>query len=115
MHEITVMKDILRIILDTAKKNMVKRIIKVRIETGAFTDLDESWMNRYFKSLTAGTAAHGAELALEKLKPVISCRTCSYEYETENIDQIDLQCPVCGNRCSIIGDSSFRIVDMEVI
>jgi len=115
MHELSTIEKILEIILPKARKHKAKKIKKIYLQIGAFSDYETKWMNRYFKEFAKNTVAEGAELIIEKQKALIKCSSCSYERDKDLKIETEITCPECGSHCRIIGDSDYTIVNMKVI
>lgn len=114
MHEITLINKIIKIALENATANSAKKILKIRIEIGALADYEEKWMNRYFKSLAKDTIAENAKLEITQKKLFKRCAECNSVSETKFSKHGKLICPQCKSSCTIIGDSKYKIIDMEI-
>ncbi len=65
MHETHLLKDLLEDLLRHAKEMKVKRIARVYIRMGEFTELNPEILAFYFKEHARGTIAEGAELEIK--------------------------------------------------
>jgi hydrogenase nickel incorporation protein HypA/HybF len=66
MHEMHLIKDLFGDILKAAEIHDVKRITKVYLKMGEFTEINEEIIRFFFKEHSKGTILEGAELSIEK-------------------------------------------------
>jgi len=57
MHELPVMREVLRLVLKHAHKHRVEEVFAVQMRVGEMSDLEEEWMQRYFDHLAKGGPA----------------------------------------------------------
>lgn len=101
MHEISIAGAIIDAVLDAANKNNAKKVNEVFIEIGELTALNPDQLKFIFETITAGTVAEGAEYRIEVIRPMIRCRTCSYDGPIEFFEKLHfflpaVRCPECG-------------------
>lgn len=102
MHEISIAGAIIDSVLDAANKNNAKKVEKVFIEVGELTALNPDQLRFIFETITKGTAAEGAKYDIATIKPLISCKKCSYNGPIEYYEKMHfflpiIKCPECGN------------------
>lgn len=102
MHEISIAGAIIDSVLDAASKNNAKKVEMVFIEVGELTALNPAQLKFIFETITRGTAAEGARYDIQTIKPLISCKKCSYNgpvkfYEKMHFFLPIIKCPECGN------------------
>lgn len=66
MHEIHLLKDLLKDLLESAQKNGIKKISKVYLRMGEMTEINPEILKHYFKEHSKSTPAEGAEISVEK-------------------------------------------------
>ncbi len=124
MHEFSAAMAILDTVLQVAKENNAKRIIKVVVELGELTYLNPEQVKFGFEILSKDTLADGAEIIFEIIPGKIKCYNCGYIGEINRDELIDhsfisvqmLKCPKCGSsETDIIGgnDSIVRNIEIE--
>jgi hydrogenase nickel incorporation protein HypA/HybF len=101
MHEISIAGAIVDAVLDAARKNDAKKVDEVYIEIGELTALNPDQLKFIFETITRGTMAEGARYNIEVIKPLISCKNCSYNGEIEFFERLHfflpvIKCPKCG-------------------
>jgi hydrogenase nickel incorporation protein HypA/HybF len=112
MHELGVTQTILDIALDAARANDAPRITRINIAVGALNGVVEESMRFYFEFLAKGTAAEGAELALEVLPAKGECRACSRDFL---VPELSWTCPHCGaSGLRIVQGKELRVTSIEV-
>ncbi|MDA8141895.1 MAG: hydrogenase maturation nickel metallochaperone HypA [Desulfobacteraceae bacterium] len=116
MHELPITETILKIVLAHAEKNDVRRIMRIHLQVGQLSDLQDDWMQRYFDHLSRGTVAEDAKLQIERTPIRLMCEACGTEYTAASADQVDQPCPQCGQKDSrLIGGREYTITNMEVL
>ena len=80
MHEMHLVKDLFQDILKHAKDNSAKKVNKVYLKMGEFTEINEEILTFFFKEQGKGTVLEGAELVFEK-SPTRELRLVSFDCE----------------------------------
>jgi Zn finger protein HypA/HybF involved in hydrogenase expression len=68
MHEMHLIKDMFADILRLAAEQGAKKITKVHLRMGEFTEINEEIVKFFFREKSRGTILESAELAIEKSK-----------------------------------------------
>jgi hydrogenase nickel incorporation protein HypA/HybF len=66
MHEMHLIKDMFADILRLAAEQEAKKIIKVHLRMGEFTEINEEIVKFFFREKSRGTILENAELTIEK-------------------------------------------------
>jgi len=108
------MEKVLAVVLRHAAKNGVERVYGVHIQVGRLSDLEETWMQRYFDSLSQGTVAEEAALKIERTPVVLRCSACGREFSPD-LGEIDASvCPECGSAAGdLVSGRGYTIVSLE--
>ncbi len=115
MHELVVTKNIVQIVLDYAEKHQVSKVLKVNLDIGVLSDLQEEWIQNYFDRLSEGTVAEGAKIHVNKIPATVRCDDCQHSFEVESLIQDELFCPNCQSHAiSLMSGREYHIRDMEV-
>ncbi|MBN3041007.1 MAG: hydrogenase maturation nickel metallochaperone HypA [Candidatus Omnitrophica bacterium] len=80
MHEMHLVKDLFSDLLKSAKDNQAKKITKVYLKLGDFSEINEEIVRFYFKEKSQGTLAQGAEIDIAK-SPNRELRLLSFDCE----------------------------------
>ncbi len=116
MHELPVTESILRIVLRHALPGNVNRIVRIFLEIGELSELENEWIQHYFDYLSKGTVAENAKLVINRIPIVLQCNECSNAFEIKREAMKNIQCPECGNtKYRLVSGRSYYIKNMEVI
>ncbi|OGC22307.1 hypothetical protein A2291_04775 [candidate division WOR-1 bacterium RIFOXYB2_FULL_42_35] len=80
MHEMHLLNDLLADIVKHAGENKIKKVAKVYLKMGEFTEINEDILRHYFVEHAKGTIVEGAEIAIEK-SPTRELRLVSFDGE----------------------------------
>ena len=70
MHELSLMKDLLRKIEAVAEEQRARRVLSVRVRLGALSHISAEHFREHFIHAARGTVAEGARLETEALADV---------------------------------------------
>jgi len=116
MHELSVTGDILEIVLRHARIHGLRDVKKISLEIGALSDLEEEWIQRYFKTLAEGTAAAGAKIEVTKLPCRFTCNACFSGFQSDLTTDSPVTCPRCGSvSVHMISGGEYTVKSMEGI
>jgi hydrogenase nickel incorporation protein HypA/HybF len=116
MHELPVTESILKVVLQHAPADSVQRIVRIFLDVGELSDLEDEWIQHYFDYLSKGTIAEKAELVIHRIPITFQCNACANTFEIKREALQDLHCPACGNReCKLVAGKGYYIKNMEVI
>ncbi len=116
MHELPVTESILKIALQHAPAESVSRIVRIYLEVGELSDLEDEWIQHYFDYLSKGTRAEKAELVIQRIPITFQCDACANRFEIKREALQDLQCPECGSTvCKLVAGKGYYVKNMEVI
>ncbi|HEB32532.1 MAG TPA: hydrogenase maturation nickel metallochaperone HypA [Spirochaetes bacterium] len=115
MHELSVTKSILDILLKHAASNDVSRIINVHLKIGELSDLEGEWIQRYFDYLSKGTVAQGAVIKIKKAPVQFTCDKCFTVFSIDIKKVEEIHCVKCGSaECTLKTGMEYYVEDMEV-
>jgi len=116
MHELSVTEAILKTVLKHAAVNSVHKILSISLQVSKLSDLEDSWIQRYFDYLSKDTVAAGALLKIERLPILVKCEGCAKSFETEPADIGNMVCPSCGEKkVALVPGRQYIIKNMEVV
>ncbi|GAB4506451.1 MAG: hydrogenase maturation nickel metallochaperone HypA [Anaerolineales bacterium] len=93
MHELPVTEQILKVVLDHARKAEAHRVVHVNLVIGDLTTFVDESIQFYFDFLSRGTEAEGATLHIRRIPACVRCHACGGEFAP---DGVDWRCPHCG-------------------
>ena len=115
MHELSVTKNILEILLKNAAPNNVSRIVAVNLKIGELSDLEGEWIQHYFDYISKGTVTEGAVIKVERIPVKIDCDECSSVFTVDIKKTEEIRCVNCGSdQCSLKSGMEYYIENMEV-
>lgn len=65
MHEMHLLTDLLKDLLKSAQENQAKKITRVYLRMGTFTEINEEILRHFFQEKAKGTIAEGAKISVE--------------------------------------------------
>jgi len=113
MHERSVAKNLLRIVLDKANAVDEQKEIKlIRILVGEFTMIHEELLISAFYQLSKSTPAEKAKIEITNLPLKGKCQNCLKEF---NLNKVEFKCPYCKSQAiEIISGDELFIKDIEL-
>ncbi|WP_253073518.1 hydrogenase maturation nickel metallochaperone HypA [Sodalis ligni] len=95
MHEAALTQGLVNILLKEAARHQVRSITLVRLKVGRMKAVEPQALVFCFGAFTEGTLAEGAELIIEPVPAVATCRGCGGDFE---VIKFHFQCPRCQSR-----------------
>lgn len=115
MHELSVTRSIFLIVQRHAIKYKASKVLSVKLEIGALSDLEKEWLQRYFDYLSEGSIAEGAKLIIRRVPSDFKCNQCKHSFEVMSLQNVELFCPNCrSEEVVLISGNTFIVKDMEV-
>ena len=111
MHELSIAESIIDIVLDNAKSNSAKKVLKVTVVVGNCSGVVPDSLRYCFDVIKKETAADCAELVVEETSATSHCESCGGDF---NVGQYDYVCPKCGDIIMPTGGKELHISEMEV-
>jgi hydrogenase nickel incorporation protein HypA/HybF len=122
MHEFSTAQGIMSMILSTANRYQVEKIIQINLEIGEFTLLNHYQLRFSLKTLSKGTIAERAKINIKTIKGNLKCKNCGYQgyREVKEEDHLMISfspftCPKCDSpNTDIIGGREINIKDIKL-
>ncbi len=109
MHEMSLCKEVMRIVEDHAAG---RRVHAVCLEIGMLSHLKPETMRAYFETAAKGTPAEGARLEIRRAPGQARCPACAREAAVETIHD---PCPHCGAPgLRVTGGDQVKVEELEV-
>lgn len=108
MHELSLMKDVVRIVsLDAAGRGF-RRVSRIHMEVGELSGALPHALKAAFPVASRGTIVEGAELWVDEIRAGIRCGQCGCDFlPTEE----GWACPECGSK----GTGPMRGTELQVV
>ena len=112
MHEFTITKSILSIVLQKAQEVEARQITKVDLRIGRLTGFVPECIQLQFDILSRNTAAADASLVFHQPETKLHCRKCERDYTS---DSLELVCPRChALEIDILSGTELFVESMDV-
>ena len=113
MHERSIAKNLLNIVLDKISKyGKQKKIKKISIVVGEFTMIHEELLVSAFYQLSQSTIAEGAKIKIVHSPLKAKCHDCQKEF---NLNKEEFRCFFCDSQSiQIISGEELFIKDIEL-
>jgi hydrogenase nickel incorporation protein HypA/HybF len=92
MHELTVVSNIFKIILESAEKNNLTKISKINLKLGRQRHLAPDLMKFAFDSVSQNTIAAGAVLNIQRVDIKMKCLSCDLQFVVEDNTYLCISC-----------------------
>ena len=104
MHDIQRSHEIVKVVLEAARREGAERIEQINLVIGELTFLSPDQIEFWIGELLRETIGEGAEVVIETRRPQVRCAECGYEGEVAVEDDpiyhftsIVPACPRCGS------------------
>lgn len=95
MHEMALVRNVVDIVLEYARKTGATEVRSVSLTIGYGRDVVEDYMDGLFSFLARGTVAEGAELVIQRVPLTVRCNKCAGVFPI-NVFRPETQvCPFC--------------------
>jgi hydrogenase nickel incorporation protein HypA/HybF len=109
MHEFSITQTLLDIALKSANS---RRIVKVNLLIGPFSEEREESIRFYWRDLAKGTLGEGARLHFEHAKPEMKCLACGGTFNQEGTESLCAYCQ--SDHLQSLGDEEVRLESIDV-
>lgn len=112
MHELSVTKSMLDLVLNQAQENGAERVQGINLVIGEMSGVVDDCVRFYFDFLSKGTIAEGAHLSFRVVPARARCQECGKRFK---INGLDWRCPHCQTtRIEIIEGRELYLESIEV-
>lgn len=114
MHELSIMKNILEVVLEYGEQAEAKKISRINIIAGAFTEFVPRYAQLYFDMISQNTIAEKAEIHIDTSPAIIKCRLCGNETQVD-IRHLHMRCNSCqSEEVELISGRELSIDSIEI-
>jgi hydrogenase nickel incorporation protein HypA/HybF len=111
MHEFSRTQNLLDLALE---KSNSKRIVRVNLVIGSFSEEREESIRFYWRDLAKGSPGEGAELKFNRLPVEMKCLDCSGAFDPEATGERSM-CEYCfGEHLRLLSEDDVRLESIEV-
>jgi len=112
MHETSIAKNLLDIILEKANECKASKITAITVKLGEFSGINQESLKFAFNNITLETIAKDASITIDQLPLLGKCRKCGQKFE---IESIEFKCPNCGSlELDIISGEEIYVENIEI-
>ena len=122
MHEISIMTQLVKAILDRLKDYDFVGVEEVELSVGELSFLAEDQLRFAFDILTEDTVLHGAKLKIRESPSVVRCENCGYEgpLRVEDDPKYHIAtpifaCPRCNSPVEVIHGRECEVTNVRLI
>lgn len=94
MHELGIATQALEQALEQARRAGASQVLRIELRVGVLSGVDPEALRFAFEAILPGTAAAGAEVAIDRVGAVAHCPACGRDFEAG--DDFICECPACG-------------------
>ena len=111
MHEFSRTQNLIDLAL---QKSNLKRILRVNLLIGSFSEEREDSIRFYWKDLAKGSPGEGAELRFLRLPVEMKCLDCSGAFYLDDAEEKSM-CEYCfGEHLQLLSEDDVRLESIEV-
>lgn len=116
MHEMSLMKNVLAIVLDECTGKGVVAVKEVSLTIGEQRDVAVEYAEGLFRFLARGTVAEKATLKVRRVPFTVRCMECGDIFKIDTRDPETWACPRCGvrQRYRVFSGHEFQVDSIEV-
>ena len=112
MHEIGVVKQVVRTVEDFAKENDIKEVAEIVLDIGELSLIIPKYVEDIYPIATEGTILEKAELIINVIPGMAECDECD---EIFNVIEHEGYCPKCGSfEKQILTGQDFTIKEIHI-
>ena len=112
MHETSIAKNLLNIILSKANENKARKITRITVRLGEFSGINQDSLKFAFNNMTKDTIAKDSVIIIKQIPLLGSCRKCQKKFK---INKTEFKCPNCGSLdLDIISGEDIYIDNIEI-
>lgn len=112
MHEIGVVRQVIRTVEEFAKENDIKEVTGIVLDIGELSLVIPKYIDDIYKFTVKGTILENAELTMNVIPGMAECEECD---EIFNVIEHEGYCPNCGSfEKEILSGRDFLIKEIHV-
>ena len=115
MHEMSLVRQVVRVVLQECEGKGVTRVVRVNLAVGEPRDVVDEYVPDLFAHLSRGTVCEGAQVSIRRIPLTVRCSECGDIFPISAADPASWACPRCGayQRYKIFSGDEFAIEAIE--
>lgn len=116
MHEMSLVRRVVDIVLEECEGKDIEEVVSVQISLGELSDVVVPYVESLFQHLAKDTIAAHATIKINRVPAYVRCRDCSDIHHIDFHDESTWYCPRCGvyKNYRLISGHEFRIDEIQV-
>lgn len=112
MHEIGVVRQVIRTVEDFAKENNITKVEEIVLDIGELSLIIPKYVDDIFAVTVEGTILDGAKLIMNVIPGMAECEECD---EIFNVIEHEGYCPNCGSfEKTVLSGTDFTIKEIHI-
>ncbi len=112
MHEIGVVRQVIRTVEDFAKENDIKEVSEIVLDIGELSLVIPKYVEDIYAVTTEGTILEGTKLIINVIPGMAECDECD---EIFNVIEHEGYCPNCGSfEKQVLSGTDFMIKEIHI-
>ena len=112
MHEIGVVRQVIRTVEDFAKENDIKEVSEIVLDIGELSLVIPKYVEDIYAVTTEGTILEGTKLIINVIPGMAECDECD---EIFNVIEHEGYCPNCGSfEKQVLSGTDFMIKEVHI-
>jgi hydrogenase nickel incorporation protein HypA/HybF len=120
MHEYGLMQDVVKLAVETCRRDGDREVVRVRIEVGEFAVASRESLQTAYEILTRGTPLEGSSLEIAEVPGHAVCEACGFAGSAADLgDEVSeppalILCPHCGSPLLVTAGAGIALVDVQL-
>lgn len=116
MHEMSLVRNVMDIVLERAEAAGASRVVAVHVLVGEGRDVVNELFEGLFRFLARGTIAEDAELVLLEMPYLVQCNQCGAPFHLDVADEETWACPRCeaDRDYTLVSGMELTISELEI-
>jgi len=112
MHEIGVVRQVVRTVEDFAKENNIEKVAEIVLDIGELSLIIPKYVDDIYPIATEGSILEGSKLIMNVIPGMAECDECD---EIFNVIEHEGYCPSCGSfEKTILSGKDFTIKEIHI-
>jgi hydrogenase nickel incorporation protein HypA/HybF len=111
MHEQSLVRSLLRQVVDIRRQNAGEQVTEVRVQLGPLSGVEPFLLTSAFDQLATEFDLAGSNLVIDEVTLFARCKSCDHEFE---VDGFVFRCPKCNGNVKITRGDDFQLTSVTL-